>query len=172
MKSIIYNDNNLTDSDVSKVVGRAKAIIVNDNDEILLACVNSNYHFPGGHLEENETYEECLKRELKEELGIDIPLKEREPLISIIYYSKDYPNVGSNTKYVGNFYEIKESIKPNMDNVHLTEEEQEGGFHIEYIKSSEIINFLEEALKVCTRPNVIKDTLEVAKEYLNERGNL
>ncbi len=37
------------------------------------------WEFPGGKLEDNESLEECLKREIREELGIDI---EVGPLIN------------------------------------------------------------------------------------------
>lgn len=36
MKEIIYNEDNLKDSDINNVVERAKAIIVNSKGEILL----------------------------------------------------------------------------------------------------------------------------------------
>ena len=53
------------------------AIIIND-DKYFIAQRNRNKHlglfweFPGGKVEHNETYEEALKREIKEELNIDI----------------------------------------------------------------------------------------------------
>lgn len=53
------------------------AIILKDQ-KVLIARRGSEKHlagyweFPGGKLEENETEEECLKREIKEELGVEI----------------------------------------------------------------------------------------------------
>lgn len=52
------------------------AIILNDRNEILLAQrVQSPYigswDFPGGHMYMGESIEECLKREVKEELGVE-----------------------------------------------------------------------------------------------------
>lgn len=63
----------MTDPDYIPVTA---AVIVN-NGKILIArrkhaYMGYHWEFPGGKLEENETLEECLRREIKEELGIDI----------------------------------------------------------------------------------------------------
>lgn len=52
---------------------RAGAIIFNDN-KLLLVSAKGRKEFwsPGGKIEENETDEDCLKRELKEELGVQL----------------------------------------------------------------------------------------------------
>ena len=72
MKEIVFNHDNLEESDIDEVVVRTKALLINDKEEITLGYSHKTYQFPGGHLEENESLEECLIRELKEESGIDL----------------------------------------------------------------------------------------------------
>ena len=55
-------------------------IFINDHDEILLFLRDNEpsipfpntWDLPGGHVEENETAEACIVREMKEELDLDI----------------------------------------------------------------------------------------------------
>lgn len=169
MKEIIYNEYNLKDSDINKVVKRAKAIMINSNDEILLGYCNYNYQLPGGHLEDNETYEECLIREIKEETGIDMELSKEKvnPIITIKYYNKDYPSEGINSKYLANYYYIKTDLKPNLNDIDLTENEKEGMFYLKYIHINNVIEELSQSLKTCTKENVVKDTIKVIEEFIN-----
>ena len=52
------------------------AVIVKDG-KILIARRGNKWEFPGGKVENGESMEVCLKREIKEELGADIEV-ERE----------------------------------------------------------------------------------------------
>ena len=167
MKEIIYNDDNLKDADINNIVKRAKLLIINSNDEILLACTRGNYHIVGGHVENNESYDECIIREVKEETGIILNFEERIPYLVIKYMCKDYPEVGKNSLFVANYYVIKTDLKPNLDYVVLTDDEREGNFQLKYIHKNEVIKFLYDALETCSSKNVINDTIEAIKEYLN-----
>ena len=166
MKTIIYNDDNLIEKDINRVSRRAKAIIKNKKNEILLACSNENYHLPGGHLEDGETFEECLVREIKEEVGVDIPVVKKDPILTIIYYNRDYPEKGTNSKTEAKYYEVNYDVTPNKTNVKLTEDEIHGNFRLEYIDEKNILSVLKKSLKTCTSKGVVKDTIEALKEYL------
>lgn len=47
------------------------------------------WEFPGGKKEKNESYKECLERELKEELNIEIEIMERLPAFTFMYSSNE-----------------------------------------------------------------------------------
>jgi 8-oxo-dGTP diphosphatase len=55
-------------------------IFLNDKEEVLLLLRDDKdtipypnmWDLPGGHVEENESAEECIMREMKEEMGLDL----------------------------------------------------------------------------------------------------
>ncbi|BCL36878.1 8-oxo-dGTP diphosphatase MutT [Nostoc sp. MS1] len=64
-----------------KIIG--VAVIWNDQQQILIdrrrpgGAMGGLWEFPGGKIEPGESVEECIQREIKEELGISIEVGER-----------------------------------------------------------------------------------------------
>ena len=114
MKEIIYNYDFLKESDVTETVIRTKAVLVNESG-IIIGNENGIFQFPGGHLEENESFEDCLKREILEETGIEITdEKIDKPFMKVTYLSKDWPEEGKNRKAEIYYYAIKTMKKPDI----------------------------------------------------------
>lgn len=62
-----------------KLIASVYLILIKNNKILLLRRQNTGYEdgkygLPAGHLEDNETLKEGLKREVKEEIGIDIAI--------------------------------------------------------------------------------------------------
>lgn len=53
---------------------RTAAVLIKDN-KILVQCDKGEYALPGGHVKIGETLEDCLLREIQEEVGVDIKCK-------------------------------------------------------------------------------------------------
>jgi 8-oxo-dGTP pyrophosphatase MutT (NUDIX family) len=166
MKEIIYNENNLKEEEISEWVKRAKVLVVNSKDEILIAHTDDSYYFLGGHVDGNETDYECLVREIKEEAGIDYNPKIDEPYVSIKYLLKDYPEEGINKGYISNYYVIYDDMVPNPKNVNLTDGEKEGHLRLVYIHKDRILDEVRPYLDKCKRKNVVRDTIDVLEEFL------
>ena len=125
-----------------RINGRA---IIIDNDEVILMYRNKlvngelkkYYAIPGGGQEENETIEECVIREVKEELSLDVEIiryldkVEDERNIGYIYQVKI---IGGELKLGGeeleqnnkdNYYEPRRIKLKDIDKIELYKENKE-----------------------------------------------
>lgn len=89
-------------------------IIKNKEGKILIAKRNHTkaqgnlYEFPGGKVEKNETYEDALKREIKEELDMNIEVLNKFDEEIFEYPEKTIKLIAFNALFNGNHLIMKE----------------------------------------------------------------
>ena len=155
MKEILYNYDNLNLEEIDEVVTRTKGLIINSSNEITLGYSHKTYQFPGGHLEDGETLEECLLREIEEETGIEIHDAELKPFEKITYYNKNYHGSGKNRKNDIYYYIIKTNAKFDMGNAKLDIGEKEGNFTVKTLPIKNIEQILIDSIPDNPRNKVI-----------------
>lgn len=99
---------------------RCRLIVIND-DKLLVFKHSEKadfYALPGGHLEVGETPMTCIKREIKEELGIDIT----EPKLAYVY--------GWNTEKDGENVEFIYYVKDDLEFLNLENKVKTHAFEI------------------------------------------
>ena len=166
MEKIITNDYNLKEEDMTELVKRVKLFLINSNNEILLGYSNYEYQCPGGHVEENEDLIHAINREIREETGIELNIKEADPFACSIGYYKDWPEEGKNRKIEIYYYEIKTDEKPNLDNTEYTKNELKGNFELRYVPLENVENeFIENSNKYGDKHGITKEMLKVFKVY-------
>lgn len=164
VNQVIHNEDNLTLNDPNKVTLRAKLIVENNNDEILICHMGVKYFLIGGHIDNDESDEQCLTREVAEESGVTLNFSNILPIASSNYINKDYPQNGDITYTNTNYYAIKYDLVPNIEMQNLTEEEKKENFKLMYIPKNEVINFLENTKEINA---TLSDTIMAIKVYLN-----
>ena len=164
VNQVIHNEDNLTLNDANRVTRRAKLIVENNNDEILICHMGVKYFLIGGHIDNDESDEQCLTREVAEESGVTLDFSNILPIASSNYINKDYPKNGDITYTNTNYYAIKYDLVPNIEMQNLTEEEKKENFKLMYIPKNEVINFLENTKEINA---TLSDTIMAIKVYLN-----
>lgn len=164
VNQVIHNENKLTLNDANRVTRRAKLIVENNNDEILICHMGVKYFLIGGHIDNDESDEQCLTREVAEESGVTLNFSNILPIASSNYINKDYPKNGDITYTNTNYYAIKYDLVPNIEMQNLTEEEKKENFKLMYIPKNEVINFLENTKEINA---TLSDTIMAIKVYLN-----
>lgn len=164
VNQVIHNEDNLTLNDANRVTRRAKLIVENNNDEILICHMGVKYFLIGGHIDNDESDEECLVREVAEESGVTLDFSNILPIASSNYINKDYPKNGDITYTNTNYYAIKYDLVPIIEMQNLTEEEKKENFKLMYIPKNKVINFLENTKEINA---TLSDTIMAIKVYLN-----
>lgn len=139
MKELAY----ITDKDI---IGRdgltsklpretSRAFLFNDKGEIAVAFSEkvNFYNIPGGGMDEGETPEQCLKREILEETGYDC-----EILAYLGYVLENRGQTDYSTR--SNFFAAK--ITGKFKGIDLTERERELNTHILWVSVSKLKELL------------------------------
>lgn len=98
----------------------SRGIVLNDNDEIAIFYKkNKNeYKLPGGGMEENETKEECFKREVLEETGCNV---------EIITYMGYTEEIKSKMNFIQTSHVFISKVVNDTKKLHLTQKETDEG---------------------------------------------
>ena len=165
MKQIIINDKNLKDDEIDLNVVRVKALIINSRGKILLAHNNNTYQFPGGHLDDGESRDECIVREIKEETGIDVEVKE-QPFLCIKTYDNNYFGTGKKVLNSIYYYRFFTDALPNFQETHYDELELATDFNLFYVVFADLENFLNDSIKNgMIDPNIGREMIHVYQIY-------
>lgn len=165
MKMIFINDNNLEIDDLDYEVIRVKGVIINNNNEVLVAHNNNTYQLIGGHVEDGEDMEEALLREVKEETGINVD-SVSGPFMQIMTYAKNYFNSGKNVCNKIYYYRIVSNDLPNLLETNYDELESQTDFGLFYVKLEDFKRFLRDGIKDKTiDENIGRELLLVFDEY-------
>lgn len=98
-------------------------IIRNKDNKILIAQRNMKksqgglWEFPGGKIENDETMEEAIVREIKEELDMDIVFESYFDEKKYIYPEKEINLIALNCRIIGEKYNVLEHEKVEWINV-------------------------------------------------------
>lgn len=143
-KSVVLND------DEHIAVG--VIYIENNNGEFLIQKTSKekgdNYSSTGGHIDSGKTPLESIKRETKEELGLDI---DNDDIVELGFLLYDKP--------IRFMFYLKKNI--DVSDLRIQEEEVES---VKFMSINEINNLIEKGLMVDSHAKIFKKVLEYRKK--------
>lgn len=149
-KEIILNLDSLDINSNFVEVRKARALIINDNNRIILEKYADMYLLPGGKVEDLEDSLTGVKREVKEELGIDLGYEMFIPFLRIKTCAKNYVTRNHiekvNRVTITDYYIVKGEFEVDYTKMDLTEFEKQANIEIE------LVDFTE-ALKLVRQPS-------------------
>ena len=94
---LVINEQNLKNNDIEEYNTKARALLINKENYLLVVNYGGTYLLPGGSINDNENIEDCLIRELEEETGAKYNIEELNYLCNLDYFQKNYPKRNNET---------------------------------------------------------------------------
>lgn len=148
MKVNIINHDNLKESDMQETVTRVKVFLLNEvSNKFIVVFSNGGYQLPGGHVEENESLNNSIIREIAEETGIKINQQQiTSSFYEIRHYTKKHRISGKKRISRVLYYFIKTKEKPNLNALNLTDNEKKNNFSLQEIAFEHFESVLQESI--------------------------
>ncbi len=169
--NVIINDDCLKMDEIDGFKSKVRAILIDEENRVLVANYNQVILLPGGSVEEDENIECAITRELKEETGEIYNETDLTLFTQIDFFQKDYPKRDGmvQNRLLRTFYFIGDYKGVDLELQQLTENEKDNNFGLALIPLSELENVILENQNDNPR-NVYfqREMLEVLKVY-NQR---
>lgn len=174
---LVINEDKLQFDEVKEFSSKVRAILVDENNRILIANYGNVILLPGGKIDNGETVSESITRELNEELGQDYNANELDFFITLNHYQKDYPKRDGifQNRLVRTYYFVGSYKGIKKDSRKLTAKEQKGNFRLELVSLEDLENMI--LKNVNDNPRNIyfqKELLTILASYkkLKENGSI
>lgn len=131
--AIVINIDDLKMNEVQEFTSKVRAILVDEDNTILVANYGGVYLLPGGSIDSGETKEQAIIRELREEIGQDYNKEELEYFICLRYFQKNYPkrNGTFQNRLVETYYFVGKMKGILKSSQALTDKEKQDNFKLE-----------------------------------------
>lgn len=170
MKKLIIDNDNIKNKMIDEKVTRVKALIINNKNEILLVNCYDEYQFPGGHLEREETPDDAIIREIKEETGMETKKEDYIPFMMIEDYTRNYRNTDKNRCNIIIYYVLNKSCDIDVTKTNFSDYEKDGNFRLELVPLEDIEGLLIKNSDDNSFSRIIAtEMLFVLKEYKKDR---
>lgn len=133
--SLIINDKNLELSDIHQIKSKVRAILLDNDSNVLIAYYGGVILFPGGSIDNGESSDIAVVRELHEEIGIIYDASELKYLNTILHYQDNYPceNGDLINRLITTHYYVGEFKGIMRHNQKLTINEQTYNFRLDIV---------------------------------------
>lgn len=141
---LTINEDNLKYNEIQKFSLKVRAILIDENNKVLIANYGEVILLPGGKVDECEKISDAITRELNEELGQNYSSKELEYFTTLNYYQKDYPKRDGTfqNRLVQTHYFVGPYKEINKDIQKLTEKELKDNFSLELVSLDDLKNMI------------------------------